>query len=281
MEIQKILNNNAVLASMPNGQKVVVIGKGIAFKKRTGDEVQVNDTHVKIYKPEKEGLVQKLSQLLDEIPIEHIKVSNEIIDTARKMLGNIDERIFLTLIDHISFAIERQEQGIEFHDTLWEIQSLYPREFEVAGFAIDIIQHRLGVRLPRAEASFFAFHFVNANTDVLSKARDMMQLITGILDIIKAEFDCMISENDPKYARFMTHLKYFSGIVLHSKQNGSEYPKSGMNSLLNLAFQNLKAERRVVDKIGDYVSATYDYQMSDDDRNYLILHLKQIKKEEK
>lgn len=283
MKIVKVLNNNAVLVVAPNRQKIVAIGKGLAFGKHPGDIIMLDDSHIKLYKHEKEGLIRKLSKLLEEIPIEHIKIANEIISQARKHLGYVDERIFLTLIDHLSFAIERHEQGIEFHDTLWEIQSLYPREFEAARISTAIIKNRLNVELPESEVSFFAFHFVNANADNLSKARDSMVLIQGVLDIINHEFNQTIEQSDPKYSRFMTHLKYFSGMILNSPNDSKsldvEPNSTGTIPLMDYMLMNLGPEKKVASKVEKFVKAQYNYDMSVDDKNYLILHLKQIVKE--
>ena len=39
MRIKKVFNNNVLLAEK-NGREVVLIGKGIGFKKHTGDDVE-------------------------------------------------------------------------------------------------------------------------------------------------------------------------------------------------------------------------------------------------
>ena len=39
MVIDRILNNNVVIIKDNNGKEVVVCGKGIAFKKKNGDEI--------------------------------------------------------------------------------------------------------------------------------------------------------------------------------------------------------------------------------------------------
>ncbi|MDX5107176.1 CAT RNA binding domain-containing protein, partial [Lactobacillus crispatus] len=46
MKIKKILNNSAVVTTNKDGEEIVVIGKGIAFGKKTNDEIDQR----KIYK---------------------------------------------------------------------------------------------------------------------------------------------------------------------------------------------------------------------------------------
>lgn len=41
MIIKKILNNNVVIAEGKSGKESVVMGRGLAFQKKIGDEVEV------------------------------------------------------------------------------------------------------------------------------------------------------------------------------------------------------------------------------------------------
>ena len=50
MKIYKILNNNAVLSRSEDNSEVIVTGKGIAFQKKTGDEIIFNRLHDYILK---------------------------------------------------------------------------------------------------------------------------------------------------------------------------------------------------------------------------------------
>lgn len=59
--------------------------------------------------------------------------------------------------DHCHFAIERYKQGMVIRNVLlWEIKRLYQNEFALGLEALDIIEQRLGVRLPEDEAGFIA-----------------------------------------------------------------------------------------------------------------------------
>ena len=63
--MEKILNNNAVMALDENGRETVVMGRGIAFKKRIGEEIddeQVEKTFTLTHMDE--GLLSKFQELL-------------------------------------------------------------------------------------------------------------------------------------------------------------------------------------------------------------------------
>ena len=53
----------------------------------------------------------------------------------------LNQSIYVTLTDHINFAIERVSQGIEPQNALlWEIKRFYPQEFQLGIYALELIQ---------------------------------------------------------------------------------------------------------------------------------------------
>ncbi len=273
MKIQKILNNNAATALNDRGQECVLVGKGIAFGKRVGDSI--DDIHaVKIFKSAGQGLAEKLSSLVEGIPLEHVKVCNEIVADARDELGELNDKVFLTLIDHISFAIERHNKGILFADTLWEIQRQHPNEHRVGLRALDIIDKRLGVRLPDNEATFIAFHLVNANASSTDTARGALKLIDGILCIIRRHFSVGINEDTARFTRLMTHLRFFASRVVDS--TAAELEPGKMNKLLVRLLSGMPAEKACVDEIAAYVKHETGRTVSPDEKSYLCIHIHSI-----
>ena len=114
MKITKILNNNAVVI-MEDDQEKIAIGSGVGFKKRKNDIIQPDKIEKLFILRENE----KLQQLLMRIPEEHIILAEEIIDYAEKHLNTIlNEHVRIGLTDHLSFAIERENQGIHLKNKL-------------------------------------------------------------------------------------------------------------------------------------------------------------------
>lgn len=75
---------------------------------------------------EKESQVSnKLLQLINEIPTEHFELTTQIVEYIKKRISNsISDNIYLTLTDHINFAINRFQQGQIIRNPLfWEIKS--------------------------------------------------------------------------------------------------------------------------------------------------------------
>lgn len=86
MNVLKVINNNIVLSRNDDNQELVVMGKGLGFKKKVGDTI--DETKIEnMYLSSKEWSVNKLTQMLSSIPMEHIQVANEIISFAKVSLG--------------------------------------------------------------------------------------------------------------------------------------------------------------------------------------------------
>lgn len=87
----------------------------------------------KVFRLNSAGENQKLVDIIQDIPLEHIKVADQIIEYAKSILGErLKETIYLSLIDHIDGAIDRYKNQIQFtNPLLWEIKQYYPSEFKV------------------------------------------------------------------------------------------------------------------------------------------------------
>lgn len=268
MVIKKIFNNNVAAVVNDKGHECVIVGKGIIYGKRVGDSI--DETHaVKVFKSAGQGLLEKLSNIVEDIPFEHIKVCNEIVTTARRELGQVDDKIFLTLINHISFAIQRHNEGMEFADTLWETQRLYPNEYRVGLMALDIIDNRLGIRLPAGEATFIAFHLLNANGTSMHTARKTVKLIDGVLDIVRRRF--RLNEDSILFTRFMTHLRFFAGRVMDPSSHESKPGRK--NELLLRLLDEQSEERTCVEEIADFVQTSFRHTVLPEEKSYLLIHL--------
>ena len=147
--VEKVINNNLIRSHNESGQEILIMGCGLGFKKKPGDPID-EALIEKIYIAEDPAQSSHLVQLLSRIPLERVQVTNEIIRFARTSLGKkLGDRIYLTLTDHISYAIDRAAEGIVLKNALlWEIKRFYNHEFLVGREALSIIRKRLGVELP-------------------------------------------------------------------------------------------------------------------------------------
>lgn len=165
-KITKLINNNIVCSTDSEGNEVILRGLGIGFHKKVNDCIE-DERVEKIYKMTNKATSNKLQELLAEIPLEYITVCTEIIEYATKKLNKkLNDNIYITLTDHISFAITRKGKKLEYRNVLLtEIKTFYEAEYEIGVQSLEIIKEKLGVELSYDEAGFIALHIVNAELD--------------------------------------------------------------------------------------------------------------------
>ena len=146
MQVERIINNNVISALDPNGREVVIMGKGIGFHAKRGN---IDNSMIeKIFYLDNQNALDKFKELLVNLPLKHIQLSNEIISYTNMVLNKkINQNIYITLTDHINFAIERYNQGLIFENPLlWEVQSLYRKEFLIGEYAVALINKEIGIK---------------------------------------------------------------------------------------------------------------------------------------
>src|SRR5690625_7301688 len=80
--------------------------------------------------------------------------SESIKDAEGVLKVELNDHFSIVLTDHISFAIERQREGIELRNKLmYEIKILYKEEYEIGLWAIEHIKRKLNVEMPKDEAA--------------------------------------------------------------------------------------------------------------------------------
>ena len=278
MKIDKIINNNLIRTFDNNGKEVLVMGCGLGFQKKIGDTVDQSKIE-KIYAIENKSDSNKLMTLLSEIPLEYIQVSNEIISYAKYSLGKrLNDNIYISLTDHISFAIERYKQGLNFNNALlWEIKRFYNHEFLIGKEALAIIKKRLNIELPEDEAASIALHIVNAqlNSRNMNDTLDITKIIQNILNIVKFHFNIELDEYSLHYERFITHLKFFAQRMLSGK-----VIKSDDNNFCDMIRGQYKDEYLCAEKIKKYIQIEFNHEISDEEMMYLTVHIKRVIKED-
>ncbi|WP_040412347.1 CAT RNA binding domain-containing protein, partial [Enterocloster asparagiformis] len=77
MVIKKIYNNNIVLVEDEKQLEMILLGRGIAFQKKAGDEIDPGRAEKRfvIDSPE---LTSRFSELVKEVPVNHLELSCRI-----------------------------------------------------------------------------------------------------------------------------------------------------------------------------------------------------------
>ncbi|MDT2598556.1 PRD domain-containing protein [Enterococcus hulanensis] len=275
MIIKRVLNNNTVISSNSKGVDVLLMGKGIAFGKKKGQAVDMEQIEKTFLLRDKETQ-SKFTELLINVPMEHILVSEKIINFGKIKLGkNLNEIIYVNLTDHIHSAIDRYQEGLILKNPLrWDIARFYPDEYAVGEKAIEVVRNDLGISFEIDEAAFIAIHFVNAEMDKSwDLAYEIAEITKRIETIIKNHYRTEFDENSLDYYRFITHVKFFAQRLLA----GDHYDDED-EELLNTLKHKYEGEYASALEIKKYVQQDFEYELSSTELLYLTAHIRRITK---
>ena len=274
MIVEKVLNNNVVVSIDPTTRKeVILMGSGIAFNKKPGQLIDTKRIE-KTFIVDDENLGNKIKKLINQIPEGIFELTDEIVTHAIVELNvELDKQVYVSLADHIGFAVKRFKNGITIkNELLNEIRRVHRNEFKVSLWAVDYINKKLDIQLPEDEAGFIALHFVNASyKETTMKSVESTKIIKDVLNIIKYYFAIELDEDDLNYDRLLTHLKYFAKRIVNNNQNNST--DSGFIKMISTTYP--EAYECAV-KIGDYILKNNDYYVNDDEIVYLTMHIQRV-----
>lgn len=271
MKIQKIINNNVVSALDEHGTEIVAMGKGIGFQKKAGQEMEEAGVE-KIFRLGSPDVLERFKQLLSNMPLVCIQVSDEIISHAKRILPQkLNQNVYLTLTDHIDFALTRFKEGMLFENALYsEIKRFYPEEFKIGRYALDLIEDRTGVRLPEDEAASIAFHLVNGEFGGL-KLRDtqvMTEMIRHLTEMVETEHP--LPPESIYTDRLITNLKFIvNRLMLHKPAAAKR--DDVFNGFIR---QHCREEYDLAQKMKEYIKSVIDCEMTEEEVVYLTIQLK-------
>lgn len=275
MKIYKILNNNVIVSRNEKAHEIIAMGRGIAFKKQIGDEI--DDSSIdKIYRLNDNDANAKLQELLPSIPIEYMEIVDMVIGYAKTHLGKkLSEKIYISLMDHLFTSVQRFKEGIALPNALlWDIKRFYPDEFAIGCKGLDILEAKTGVRLPDDEAGFIALHIVNSEMDEKDVRRvyEITKVMQEISNIVRYFFNIEFDENSVYYYRFITHLKFFAQRLISGKTYNDD-TEDELYEILKVKYHNSFA---CVQKIDRFLECNYQYTLSKEEQLYLTIHIERI-----
>lgn len=269
MKVIKNINNNVSVCIDSNGQEVIAFGRGIGFVKPPY-ELEVAKIQRTFY-----DIDSNYVQMINYLPNEIIELSAEIVDFARMRLQTLhSSNIVFTLADHINFAIQRYKDGLRVNMPIYyDIKHMYPDEFDIGVYAMELIKDRTNVDLPKEEIVGIATHIVNA--EGLDKNENSiannMKIIEEITEIIEDRFHLQIEKESFNYSRFVSHMQYLL-------KRGSE--GKSITTKNDLIYESLKETFPDIDEcaknINRYILKELGYKFEEEEILYLMLHINRL-----
>lgn len=259
-----------------NGDEVILVGKGIVFGLKKGDDITGVEAEKKF---ELKGEAKhKFEKMIQETPLDYILISEEIIAYIKANSDKqLDDGIYVTLTDHIANTIDRIRMGIDFDMTmLLNVKSLYHEEYKLALYAIQMLRDAFDLHIDDSEANFITLHIVNAEFK-----SNMMQIytITSILEninsIVLKHFNIDVQDNFD-FDRFTTHCRFFVQRIVNEE---ASVQHSSVNQTI---FQIMKEESELqyacINEISEMLDKKYKYTVNDEEQLYLLIHLNKLTK---
>ena len=277
MKIVKPLNNSSLLCVDDDGQECVIMGRGIGFGRKPGEDIDPAIAE-QTFLPALPGEGHQLANQIADLPLDIVAVAATIVELgASDPLQSSDQAAVqshvLALADHLTFALERHRDGMELTYPLrWEVTQLYPRELALGHQALEQVEAATGVRLPDDEAVAIAMHFVNAQFsggDYSATAR-MTEQINRVLQVVSSALDTEVDPESMDVARFVTHLRYLFVRIAEGRQVSG--PADGISASIQ---QGAPRWYRVAEHVRTTL-AVEGVTITDNEVAYLALHVARL-----
>lgn len=272
MRLVKNFNNNAALVKDQQDNEWVVIGKGISFVKSVGDPID-DDRIERRFKADDstENLIETATNVSPEIA----EVVNQIEQLVKKRLDySFDDYQYLSLADHIDFAIKRSQDGLNLDSATasLEMKRLFPKEYAVAEEALQLINGLTGAGLESSEAAMLTQHFINAGDQgaTIQNTIKISRLIRGLVDILQYQYQIQLDHDSFNFTRFIGHLRAF----MIRQLTQTELTNSELDeSLIELVKLKYPEAAMTVDRFAVFLKKQMNWDISEDERFFLILHV--------
>lgn len=270
MKVIKKINNNVVICLDHNNRELVAFGRGIGFPAAPYELDDLSKIDRTYY-----GVNSSYMGLVNEIPEEVFEVAAKIVDMAVNYIDcELSSNLVFTLADHINFAIERNQRNMNLRNPfLYDIRYFYEKEMDIGNLAVKMIRRYLKVSLPEEEAGNIALHFINA--EALSEKENEFNVSDTVVEevtyLIEKELNIRIKREDFNYSRFVSHLQY----LMKRKDAVSSISSDNIKLYMEMK-EEFPVIYQCVLKIRDYMEGKLDWELSEEELLYLILHVNRL-----
>jgi transcriptional antiterminator len=277
IQVFKVLNNNVIIANHPQYQEVVVIGKGIGFNRKVGDDLPQTSVE-KMFILTNQQEQEQYKQLIPQIDERLIEIVNEgILYIMKHSKVPLNEHIQIALTDHISFALKRYDQGIVIHyPFLFETKEMYPEEYRMAEYVVELIRKGFHVDLEQDEVGFVALHIHSSLTDQhIIEVKKHSQLVAYLVELVEESLEYAIPRDSLDYSRLLTHLRF----ALERVRSGQIEQEIG--SLDKLLFQEYPELYSLAWKMTKIMEQRLHKPVYPSEVSYLTVHLQRLAEKKK
>lgn len=243
MKLLRKINNNAAVAQDNRGREMVVLGRGVGFHPMPYELTDLSVVYRTFY-----DVDPQYYEILSNLPF--------------------------TLADHIAFAQQREKQGIRMAAPLhYDVQHLYPREYELGLRALETVRLRTSSSLPRAEAVSIALHIVNAELEGsdLSSTLTAVEVLDEVTTSVEQELGIVLNRESYNYARFAMHIQF-----LVRRLSAGAAMEQGSGKMLDELSREYPNIYRCACTVAQNIEQHHGWHCSCDEVLYLMLHIYRV-----
>ena len=214
----------------------------------------------------------KFLKMLDNVTPQVMQAAERISLAAEEQGILLSSKSTISLVDHISFALERVEKGTFLPNLmLSETRMLYPKEYAVGQRALELVRQFCGVQLPEDEAGYIALHLVAGAADG-ALAYDTVKFVMAVKEIICDTYHCTFEEESLETIRLTVHLKFLAARILRH----TPWQDAGLESMYTVLLQRDSRNEVCLQRINAYLRQEFDYELDHQEQVYLLIHLTKI-----
>lgn len=271
MKIIKKINNNVALALDSAGTEVVVFGRGIGFPAIPYELTDLSKIQRTFY-----DIRSSYVEMTAALPEDLILLAADIVEIARCNLDcDLNPNLSFTLADHLNFAIERFQNGMELQTPLaYDIAHFYPVEIDLGRQALEIIRRQKGIALPESEATNIALHLINGemeNNDI-HETLAVTKVIRDVTNLIEENLGITLDTTGFNYSRFIMHIRY----LLRRMQEGTQ-ESNGMSMAMRSLIVKYPKVYTCTMRVVKYFSRNYQWECTEDEILYLFMHINRLR----
>ena len=278
IRVVKVLNNSVVLAVEEPGGEVILMGKGIGFGKSIGQQISPKEGE-QVFVLRDRQLNRNILQLAAQTDERIFNLTRRVVDYAvTHYQMRLADSIYLSLTDHLAFAVKRQEENLAvpgYYSV--NVRLFNPKEYDVGRYALELVKKELGVELPEEESVSIAFHFINAQQDQGdgNQTRPMDRIVKGVLEIVKYTFGLEYDESSVSYSRFLTHVQ----AMAHRLVEGLDLSEGLTEFLYEQIVPQCPREYQCACKVAEFLDSSFHISLSRQESLYLTLHIHRVLEE--
>lgn len=268
-KIKKILNNN-VVSAMDGFQEIIIVGMGVGFNTKA-NQIIPSDKIEKVFVLKRDDFY-KTTQLAQDIPETVFYKIVRLIETLSLEKNiHIDEHAYLTLVDHLNFAMERHLSGQVIKNLmLYDLKILYAEAFEFSSLLLNRINETFAIDLPVDEVGFLTMHVVNGTQDINNQSSILTDLVFQCLNVVRDTYLIPLKMEDLMTQRIMIHIKMLIQRVMGSNQVDFK------EVLLYNVITEFDSAYKCAQKIQEIVESRLKKSIKPQELVYLTIHLNRL-----